>query len=309
MSRVVIGINSVYHEPAACLLKDGQLVAFAEEERFNRIRHGKKALIDNSDELPWAAIDFCLAQAALSYSDVNGIGYSFDPDLRLSAHLAMENKPASGWGSEEGERGFHEHNVQAKAKLCERMPNAEFFFLGHHLCHAASAFNVSPFDKAAVLVIDGLGEVGSTWLGLGEGSDLKVLETVDYPNSMGFVWEQLSCYLGFDAYSGPGKVMGYAAITDPEGELTGHDHLAAMRQILRPEAGGTFFVDADAFRFRTGDFSGLEKLFGPRRREPVDRYEDASVAAALRNPAFSKSTCVPTYAIVRSTLAPRLSTG
>ena len=282
MSRVILGVNSVYHESAACLLVDGTMVAFVEEERFNRIRHGKRSFIDNSDELPWASIDFCLQHAGLNYADVDGIGYSFDPDLRLKTHLDMPDKPAEGWGSEDGERNFHAHNMTAKAKLLERMPKAEFFFLGHHLSHAASAYLVSPFDQAAVLVIDGIGEVGSTWLGLGEGEKMTELETVDFPHSMGFVWEFFSQFLGFDAYSGPGKVMGYAAITDPEGELTGKDHLAAMRQILRPEPDGTFFVDAEAFRFRTQDFSGLEKHFGPRRLNPVDRYEDASVAAALQ---------------------------
>jgi carbamoyltransferase len=140
----------------------------------------------------------------------------------------------------------------------------------------------SPFEQAAVLVIDGIGEFNSTWLGLGQGDKLTEIEAVGYPHSLGFVWERMSEFLGFDVYSGPGKVMGYACLTDPIGELTGTDFLPRMRTIFHEESGGTFFVDNEAFRFRTDDFSGLEPLFGPRRTSVVDRYKGASVAAALQ---------------------------
>ncbi|MBN2498936.1 MAG: carbamoyl transferase [Deltaproteobacteria bacterium] len=278
----ILGINSAYHESAACLVVDGEIVAMAEEERFNRIRHGKHALIDNSDELPESAMAWCLSQAGIDWADLDAIGYSLDPELRYETQKGRVETSLEGWGTEAGERCFYEHNLAARDKLAARAPRAEFHFLPHHLCHAASAYLVSPFERAAVLVVDGIGEKGSSWMGLGSGSELDELETVDYPHSLGFVWERISEFLGFDVYSGPGKVMGYAAITDPEGELTGHDHLSSMRQILYPVPDGTFFVDDSAFRFRTDDFSGLERFFGPRRDDIVDRYEDASVAAALQ---------------------------
>jgi len=279
----ILGVNSAYHEPAACLVVDGRIVAMAEEERFNRVRYGKRSRVDNPDELPWAAMAFCLAQGGLGWSDLDAIGWSLDPEARYRANRNRQQVSPHGWGTEEGEATFRDHNLRARDALLQRAPAASFHFLEHHLCHAASAYLVSPFEEAAILVADGIGEHGSTWLGYGSGADMTTLERVEFPHSIGFVWEKFSEYIGFDAYSGPGKVMGYAAVTDPVGELSGHDHLATMAEIFRPEEGGTFFVDNDAFRFATDDFSGLERYFGPRRHALVDRYEDASIAAALQH--------------------------
>ncbi len=284
-TEIILGINSAYHEPAACLLVDGRIVAMAEEERFNRFRHGKLAKVDNADELPEQAIAFCLAEAGVGWGDLTAIGYSLEPNGRRAANLHRQDAVGAtpgDWGTEAGEQTFYQHNLAARDKLVERAPQADFHFLQHHLCHAASAYLVSPFDRAAVLVLDGIGEFDSTWLGLGDGEELTELETVGFPHSIGFVWEKMSEFLGFDAYSGPGKVMGYAAISDPEGELTGHDYLASMREVFRPDPKGTFFVDNDSFKFATQDFSGLERFFGPRRETMVDRYEDASIASALQ---------------------------
>ncbi|TNF26376.1 MAG: carbamoyl transferase [Deltaproteobacteria bacterium] len=283
MTEWILGVNTAYHEPAACLLRDGRVVAMAEEERFNRVRHGKRALIDNSDQLPEQAMAWCLAEAGIGWGDLAAIGLSLDPDARLAHRWSDRDRVAPGdWGSDDGERTFWAHNRRAGELLQERAPAAEVAFLPHHLCHAASAYLPSPYERAAVLVVDGIGEGASTWLGVGDGTRLKALEVVDYPSSLGFLWEKMSVFLGLDPYTGPGKVMGYGAITDPRGELTGKDHLAAMLEIARPVPGGTFVVDDDLLRFRSDDFGPLERRFGPRRRALVDRYEDASVAAALQ---------------------------
>ena len=283
MTSRILGINSAYHEPAACIIVDGEIIAMAEEERFNRFRHGKVSKIDNSDDLPWAAAEFCLHQAGLQWSDVTDIGYSLVPELRFETNRGRNpSAPRGDWGTEDGERTFLEHNMMAREKLRARAPNASFRFLSHHECHAASAFLVSPFDNAAILVADGIGEFDSTWLGVGSGSEMTALGTVCYPHSIGFVWEKFSQYLGFDAYSGPGKMMGYACTSDPFGELSGADHLSTMYEIFRVDPKGTFFVDNDAFRFGSDDCSGLERFFGPKRAAYVDRYEEASIAAALQ---------------------------
>lgn len=285
MSLHILGVNTAYHESSACLLRDGEIVAIAEEERFNRFRHGKHSRVDNPDDLPEQAIAWCLRQGGIGWKEVAAIGYSFDPEERRRRSLNLRDagrvRPGD-WGTPEGEETYYRHSLAARDKLVARAPQATFRFLSHHLCHAASAFLASPFEQAAVLVVDGIGEFNSTWLGLGQGDKLTELEVAGYPHSLGFVWERMSEFLGFDIYSGPGKVMGYAALTDPIGELTGADFLSRMRTILHEESGGTFRVDGEAFRFRTDDFSGLERLFGPRRVAVVDRYEDASVAAALQ---------------------------
>jgi len=285
MTVHILGVNTAYHESSACLLRDGEIVTLAEEERFNRIRYGKHSRVDNPDELPEQAMAWCLKQGGIDWKDLAAIGYSLDPEERRRQNVnlpdAKRMKPGD-WGTPEGEETYYRHSMTARDKLVTRAPQAGFDFLPHHRCHAASAFFASPFEQAAVLVIDGIGEFNSTWLGLGQGNNLTELEAVGYPHSLGFVWERMSEFLGFDVYSGPGKVMGYACITDPIGELTDADFLTRMRTIFHEESGGTLFVDNEAFRFRTDDFSGLERLFGPRRTSVVDRYEDAAVAAALQ---------------------------
>ena len=281
----VLGVNSAYHESSACLLRDGEIVAMAEEERFNRIRHGKHSRVDNPDELPEQAMAWCLREGGIAWKDLMAIGYSLDPEQRRKQNVNLpdgKRMKAGDWGTEKGEETYYRHSLAARDALVSKAPQADFHFLPHHLCHAASAFFPSPFANAAVLVIDGIGEFNSTWLGLGQGDKLTELDTVAYPHSVGFVWERMSEFLGFDVYSGPGKVMGYACITDPVGELTNADFITRMRTIFHEEASGTFFVDNEAFRFRTDDFSGLERFFGRRRDCVVDRYEDASVAAALQ---------------------------
>ena len=134
-----------------------------------------------------------------------------------------------------------------------------------------------------MLAIDGIGEFYTTWLGAGRAGKLRPLSRIPYPHSLGFLWEKFSVLLGFDAYAGPGKMMGYGAITDARGELTGQDHLAAMHEIVTMDPGGAFCIDNDVMRFRTDDFSGLERIFGARRPGVVDRYEEASIAAALQS--------------------------
>ncbi|MCP4152479.1 MAG: carbamoyl transferase, partial [bacterium] len=148
------------------------------------------------------------------------------------------------------------------------------------LCHAGSAYYVAPYDEACVITVDGIGEFASTWMGYGKKSELVSLKEIDYPNSLGFLWEKFSEYLGFDRYSGPGKLMGYSAITDSIGQ-TGVDYLSRMREIVTPESMG-FTLDNRILRFRTGDFTGLENLFGPRRNRVVYRNEEAAIASALQ---------------------------
>ena len=283
----ILGINSAYHESAACLIRDGQIVAAVEEERFSRIKHAKRSTVDNAHELPWQAMDFCLGQAGIGPGEVDHLGYSLDPGQRRELNRQLPDTariPAGDFGSPDGEEAFYRSNMEARRLLQERFGAARFHFLEHHLCHAASAYTVSPLEQAAVLALDGIGEFHSTWLGLGQGGRLSApLLRIPYPHSLGFLWEKFSELLGFDAYSGPGKMMGYGAITDVYGELTGKDHLASMHRIVSLQPDGGFEIDNELMRFRTADFSQLEPMFGPRRPGVVDRYEEASIAAALQS--------------------------
>ncbi|MBM4320851.1 MAG: carbamoyl transferase, partial [Deltaproteobacteria bacterium] len=233
----ILGINSAYHESSAAILHDGVLVAAVEEERFNRVKHGKLARVDSADVLPEAAMDFCLRAAGIDWSAIDHIAFSFDPEERLARNVGLEEAPRirpGDFGTVEGERAFYESNIRARQKLTARAPQAAFHFVRHHLGHAGSAYYVSPYDEACVIAIDGIAEFASTWLGYGKGARLVGLKEIDYPSSLGFLWEKFSELLGFDRYSGPGKLMGYSAITDPIGQ-TGIDYLARLQELVTLE--------------------------------------------------------------------------
>ena len=283
MSTVVLGVNCAYHESSACLLKDGDIIAAVEEERFNRKKHAKASRVDNADALPLSSIEYVLRAAGVAPSQVDHVALTLDPDKRLRENKDLNEPgiPLNDFGTPAGEAIFHRHVKRSGVLLHERFPKAQIHFLEHHLCHAASAFFPSPHERAAVLTVDGIGESASTWMGVGEGNKLTMLHEVRYPHSLGFVWEKVSELLGFDVYGGPGKLMGYACITDPLGEKSGVDYAERFRRVIRPEGDG-FTVDNQVMRFRRPDFSGLEPLFGPRRPEVVDRFEEASIGSGLQ---------------------------
>jgi carbamoyltransferase len=282
----ILGINCAYHESSACLIQDGKLIAAVEEERFNRVKHGKPARVDNADELPEQAIDFCLRRGGLSaLSDLDFIGYSFEPEDRLRKNLAHDHgyPIADGdFGTEAGERLFYGKHLNVERKLRARGYDGRFFYLDHHDCHAASAFYVSGYDSAAVMVVDGIGEFESSSFHVGEGTRLGRLRHFEYPDSLGFLWEKLSAYLGFSIYDAS-KAMGLSSY----GELGVYD--AALSKLLRVDDDGRFHVDDSLVRIRNDDFSALEEVFGaPKLAAPVSavtpenqHYADIAVALQL----------------------------
>lgn len=281
----ILGINSAYHESSACLVTDGRVAAFVEEERFSRKKHAKPALISNSGELPTRAIEYCLQEAGLGYGEIDYVAFSLDPAGRLAGHNRLDSgAPASpnGWGSQAGERIFYENTLGVVATLSRmfgRDISDSFVFVPHHLCHAYSTFFHSPHDRSAIVVVDGIGEFSSTWVGVGEGTNVRKLYEVAYPSSLGFLWEKMSEYLGFDEYAAA-KVMGLSSYgrepSLPDSEslvtLSGYGSRprlhSQMRAIVKTGTDGSFTVDNSIMRFRTCDFTGLETLFGVKKREP-----------------------------------------
>jgi carbamoyltransferase len=272
-----LGINAAYHESAACLLKDGIVVAAAEEERFNRKKHGKRASISNPQELPIEAIQFSLDLAGITASQIAHIGFSINPFKRLENKKIVDIVEEGSWGSETGEDAFFNNLMLIPDMLRDMGFRAELSWLDHHLCHAASAFYLSPFIDAAVLTIDGIGEVGSTLLAYSNNSPIKVLEEIKYPASLGFLWEKLSKFLGFTEYDAC-KVMGLAAYGDCQFYRKQFSKLIN----LLPE--GMFELDNDVFRFRVEDYGPLEELFGVTRRYCEQGIQDyhKHIAAGLQ---------------------------
>jgi carbamoyltransferase len=282
----ILGLNSAYHETAACLIKDGQLIAMAEEERFNRVKHGKPARIDNPDQLPTGAIQYCLARAGISLGDIAYIGYSFNPSTRLK-NINYQREPVvdGDWGSKAGEFLFYQKLLHIPAQLSALDSGQDFserfVWIDHHLCHAGSAFFVSPFNKAAIAAIDGIGEFDTTWLGFGHETRMEGVKTVAYPNSLGFLWEKLSKFLGFEEYDAA-KVMGLAAYGNP------HHFYRAFRSFVeycQTRKTGDFSIDLEVCRFRVEDHSQLERLFGTHNKREEDKTltpAHADVAATLQ---------------------------
>jgi carbamoyltransferase len=274
--HLILGINSVFHESSACIFDGARLLAFVEEERLTRIKKAKRAAVDNAHELPVSAIEYCLAEAQASWEDIALIGYSYDPGLR--GVIPGDDVVPGDWGSETGEAAFQlsvRRVPQALSELAGTDVTERFRWVPHHLAHAASSYFASPYDDAAILSVDGIGEQTTTMLAHGRGGSLQVIDEFRYPHSLGFLWEQFSLFLGMDQYSGPAKLMGLAGFGRPE------PFAAELARIVTRD-GDSFRIDNHWTRFRAaGD--RLEELFGPRRAPGAELDgRDADIAAALQ---------------------------
>lgn len=274
----IFGLNSAYHESSACLIKDGKIVAAAEEERFNRKKHAKPARVDNPDELPVNAINFCLEKAGISLKEVDYIGFSFSPVKRLWNKYFEERVTKGSWGSAEGEDLFYQKLMRIPQKLSKLYGvdvKGKFQWIDHHTSHAGSAYFVSQFEEAAILVVDGIGEFESTTLYKGKGNKIKRIRSITYPHSLGFLWEKLSQFLGFSEYDSC-KVMGLASYGNPK------KYYNQLMRFVKVNS-RDFNIDHNVAKFRGGDYSELEKIFGSKR-EPHEEIEErhADIAAALQ---------------------------
>ncbi len=235
---LTLGINAAFHDPAACIVRDGRILAAAEEERFTRIKHGKRPLPFSTWELPFHAIDFCLSQAGAGLADVDHVAYSFDPTSRLGARrsnalIALPLEPSAHPVPEEWESGWDPlflasivnaprhlsggapHHLAARFRGVSPQGPYRWHFVPHHLAHAASAFLPSPFESAAILTLDGRGERASTTFGLGSGSAVELLQQVLMPHSLGLLYEDVTRRLGFQHSSDECKVMALASSGRP----------------------------------------------------------------------------------------------
>jgi carbamoyltransferase len=261
---ITLGINAAYHDSAACLVRDGALVAAAEEERFTQIKHGKRPVPFSAWELPYHAIDFCLAQAGITLADVDHVAYSYDPALfvddgALPAEITLPLEPSARGGAAAPARNpwdalFLSYIVNAPRQLkggvphhlSGRMHNGvraldfRWHFVPHHLAHQASAFLAAPFDDAAVLTLDGRGEAASTQYGLFRDGAYERLGEVRLPHSLGLLYEDVTRHLGFLHSSDEYKVMALASF--------GSDRLVPwVRERVRWRGDGRYEIDPMPF--------------------------------------------------------------
>jgi carbamoyltransferase len=227
----VLGINAVFHDPAAALVVDGRIVAAAEEERFTRRKHGKAPVAFSTWELPEQAARWCLEHAGLGPTDLDAVAYSYEPGLAADG----ADLTAEGW---EALRTLYAR--RAPLFLRTALPGldpARVQHVRHHVAHAASAYLAAPFDRAAVLVLDGRGERASHLAGHAVDGELKVLAVQRLPHSLGLVYEDATAHLGFRRSSDEYKVMALAAYGRPR-------FLPALRRAIRPTSDGGFTVAA-----------------------------------------------------------------
>jgi carbamoyltransferase len=206
----VLGVNAVFHDPAAALVVDGEIVAAAEEERFSRRKHGKPSVPFSTWELPADSIRWCLAEAGLQARDLSAVAYSYDP--ALAAHPT--DVVADEW---EGLRTLYvERAPNFLATVLPELPPGSVRFVPHHLAHAASAVYAAPFPESAVLVLDGRGERHSHFAGCTANGTIEKLAAQRLPHSLGLMYEELTEHLGFHRSSDEYKVMALASYAEPE---------------------------------------------------------------------------------------------
>jgi carbamoyltransferase len=235
---ITLGINAVYHDSAACLVRDGRVLAAAEEERFTRIKHGKRPLPFTTWELPYHAVDYCLAAAGIDLAEVDHIAYSFNPKLLLKQHehdatIALPLEPSaypakqlwtSPWEPLElayvmnAERQLVDgapHHVRGRFTRAKKERHWRWHYVEHHLAHEASAFLAAPFAESAVMTLDGRGELATTSYGRYAGRDYERIGQVHMPHSLGLLYERVTDYLGFLHSSDEYKVMALASYGEP----------------------------------------------------------------------------------------------
>ena len=231
MSRV-LGLNAVFHDPAAALVCDGVVVAAAEEERFSRRKHGKDPVPFSTWELPAQSAAWCLARGGLEPADLDAVAYSYDPAL---APPIGDDLTADGW---EGLRTLYAR--RAPAFLQTALPGLDpacVRFVPHHLAHAASAHLAAPYPSSSVLVLDGRGERASHLAGRSVDGSLEVLAAQHLPHSLGLLYEEVTEHLGFRRSSDEYKVMALASY----GQATA---LPLLRHAVRATGDGGFVVEA-----------------------------------------------------------------
>jgi carbamoyltransferase len=261
---ITLGINAAFHDCSACLVEDGVVRAAAEEERFTRVKHGKRPVPFTVWQLPFHAIAYCLSEAGLALRDVDHVAYAYDPWLQLgrrdpSAGIRLPLEPSSEPAGTPWEELGLAYVVNAPRQLAGGAPHHlrhlfagparyQWHFVEHHRAHEASAFLAAPFGECAVLVMDGRGERACTSYGMYDGSHYGRIGQVDYPHSLGLLYEAVTDHLGFLHSSDEYKVMALAAFGRPE-------FAAQLAECVRWRGGGMMEVAEP-------DWS---ELFGPPR--------------------------------------------
>lgn len=278
----ILGISAYYHDSAAALLRDGELVAAAQEERFSRIKFDHR--------FPTASVEFCLREAGMTYRDVDYIVFYEKPLPKFQRILVthLHTWPRSWRHFREAMLAWFGQKLWLKGDLeghFPGFPSEKILFVDHHISHAASAAFCAPFEEMAVLTLDGVGEWTTTAMGTargdwkqGENNRLDLTEEIRFPHSLGLLYSVFTAWLGFKVNSGEYKVMGMAPYGKPR-------YMDKLEKIFRLHSDGSFTLNMDYFSFHeslTDAYnSRFIQLFGPPR-EPESPFFTESTGDDIR---------------------------
>ena len=287
MVNVVLGISAFFHDSAAALIIDGEIIAAAQEERFTRIK--------NDASFPLNAIKYVLEEANINPERISSVAYYEKPLLKFERLLETYHAFAP--------KGFNSFlkampiwlndKLFLKKKIKQQLREIGFsdvklYFPEHHLSHAASAFFPSPFEKATILTIDGVGEWATMTMGIGEGNTIRILKEQHFPHSIGLVYSSFTYYLGFRVNSGEYKVMGLAAYGDAFAEETKKFIDQIKEELVDIREDGSVLLNMDYFNYATSltmtNDKRWEALFKIPRRKPEDALHQrhANLSFALQ---------------------------
>ena len=277
----ILGVSAFYHDSAAAIVVDGEIVAAAQEERFSRRKHDAR--------FPRHAVEYCLRQAGTTLAELDHVVFYDKPFVKferlIETYLSFAPRGFRSFRMALplwlGEKLFQKRLLRQQLQRLEPdyQLNGSLLFTEHHLSHAASAFFASPFDEAAVLTMDGVGEWTTTSMGMGRGNQLDIHKELHFPHSLGLLYSAFTYYTGFKVNSGEYKVMGLAPYGEPKYAQLILDHLID----LKPD--GTFRLDMDYFDYCTGltmTNARFHELFGGPPRPPeewmVQRHMDLAAS-------------------------------
>lgn len=280
---IIVGISAYYHDSAAALLRDGEIIAAAQEERFTRKKHDA--------EFPHNALEYCLHEAGVSLGQVDHIVFYDKPFLKFERLLEtyMVYAPRGFASFCKAIPVWLREKLFLKDLLCKELGrystevswSKRLLFSEHHLSHAASAFFASPYEEAAVLTMDGVGEWATTSLAIGRGNHLEIIKEINFPHSLGLLYSAFTYYTGFKVNSGEYKVMGLAPYGEPRYASLIRDYLIDVK------ADGSFRLNMEYFNYCAGltmTSKKFHQLFGgePRQAEAPLTQREMDLAASVQ---------------------------
>ena len=265
----ILGISCYYHDAAAALLRDGQLIAAAEEERFSRVKH--------DFEFPANAIRYCLEEAKISGNDLDYVVFFEKPFRKLDRILAsvLQTYPKSYKVFRESMVGWMLDKLWVASTLQAELgiSRDKILFSDHHLSHAASAFFCSPFREAAILAVDGVGEWTTAGCGIGRDTDIQFNWQMQFPHSLGLLYSAFTAFLGFEVNEGEYKVMGMAPYGTPR-------YVDKVWKVVQQNDDGSFSLDMSYFCFHHSTNrmynSKFVELFGEPRQSELPFFTEGT---------------------------------